>query len=123
MPSKRSSVLNKSPERANEDTGIYFILYKLNSMAKVLLNFCCLESSTGDESIPEEVISPDKEYNYPRDHVGNLVEQNIRPPIRESSKGKSSNKNSQLERRQKQALPPLVSEIYTRKIFIFSIKG
>ncbi|XP_046808733.1 disco-interacting protein 2 isoform X2 [Lucilia cuprina] len=85
MPSKRSSVLNKSPERANEDT----------------------ESSTGDESIPEEIISPDKEYNYPRDHVGNMVEQNIRPPIRESSKGIASGKNSQPERRQKQALPPL----------------
>ncbi|TMW48834.1 hypothetical protein DOY81_006083 [Sarcophaga bullata] len=65
-----------------------------------------LKSSSDDESIPEEIISPDKEYNYPRDHVGNVVEQNIKPPIRDSSKGISSGKNQQ-GKRQKQALPPL----------------
>ncbi|ALC42967.1 DIP2 [Drosophila busckii] len=65
MPSKRSSVLNRSPG-CNDD----------------------LDSSTDDESIPEELISPDKEYNYPRDHISNSMlppEPIIKPPIRDSS--------------------------------------
>lgn len=65
MPSKRSSVLNRSPGCNDE-----------------------LDSSTDDESIPEELISPDKEYNYPRDHISNSMlppEPIIKPPIRESS--------------------------------------
>ncbi|XP_030386379.1 disco-interacting protein 2 isoform X2 [Scaptodrosophila lebanonensis] len=65
MPSKRTSVLNRSPG-CNDD----------------------VDSSTDDESIPEELISPDKEYNYPRDHISNSMvppEPIIKPPIRESS--------------------------------------
>uniref|UniRef100_A0A1B0G3J4 DMAP1-binding domain-containing protein n=1 Tax=Glossina morsitans morsitans TaxID=37546 RepID=A0A1B0G3J4_GLOMM len=85
MPSKRSSVLNRSPERNNDD----------------------LDSTTDDDSIPDDIISPDREYNYPRDHVSNIVEPNIKPPIRESSKGIFPAKNSQSDRRQKQTLPPL----------------
>ncbi|XP_055385630.1 disco-interacting protein 2 isoform X5 [Condylostylus longicornis] len=65
MPSKRSSVLNRSPDRDRDDT----------------------DSTTDDESIPEERIStPDREYNYPRDHISNSREQ-IKPPIRDSSVG------------------------------------
>ncbi|XP_073840161.1 disco-interacting protein 2 isoform X2 [Musca autumnalis] len=79
MPSKRSSVLNRSPERNNDDT----------------------ESSSEDESIPEEIISPDKEYNYPRDHVSNIMEAHIKPPVRESSIGIVS------DRRKKPSLPPV----------------
>ncbi|XP_055385633.1 disco-interacting protein 2 isoform X8 [Condylostylus longicornis] len=45
------------------------------------------DSTTDDESIPEERIStPDREYNYPRDHISNSREQ-IKPPIRDSSVG------------------------------------
>ncbi|XP_055624092.1 disco-interacting protein 2 isoform X9 [Toxorhynchites rutilus septentrionalis] len=54
MPSKRSSVLNRSPERDQDDS----------------------DSSTDDESIPEEGIiggrisTPDRDnYNLPRDHI------------------------------------------------------
>ncbi|KRF97799.1 uncharacterized protein Dwil_GK17656, isoform B [Drosophila willistoni] len=66
MPSKRTSVLNRSPPGCHDE----------------------LDSSTDDESIPEELISPDKEYNYPRDHISNSMlpqEPIIKPPIRESS--------------------------------------
>uniref|UniRef100_A0A182Q5X3 DMAP1-binding domain-containing protein n=1 Tax=Anopheles farauti TaxID=69004 RepID=A0A182Q5X3_9DIPT len=53
MPSKRSSVLNRSPERDRDDS----------------------DSSTEDESIPEEgmlgrISTPDRDnYNLPRDHI------------------------------------------------------
>uniref|UniRef100_A0A4Y0BN96 DMAP1-binding domain-containing protein n=1 Tax=Anopheles funestus TaxID=62324 RepID=A0A4Y0BN96_ANOFN len=53
MPSKRSSVLNRSPERDHDDS----------------------DSSTEDESIPEEgllgrISTPDRDnYNLPRDHI------------------------------------------------------
>jgi len=106
MPSKRTSVLNRSPGCNDE-----------------------LDSSTDDESIPEETISPDKEYNYPRDHISNSIlppEPIIKPPIRESSMGsqqhsrpdvkqnqlpnqKYTSSNSAPERRPPQNLPPLVS--------------
>ncbi|XP_036346287.1 disco-interacting protein 2-like [Rhagoletis pomonella] len=86
MPSKRSSVLNRSPDRNNDD----------------------IDSSTDEESIPEETISPDKEYNYPRDHVSNIMEPIIKPPIRDSSMGGAQNKHKYPERRPPQNLPPLV---------------
>ncbi|XP_058987472.1 disco-interacting protein 2 isoform X2 [Musca domestica] len=85
MPSKRSSVLNRSPDRNNDDT----------------------ESSSEDESIPEEIISPDKEYNYPRDHVSNIMEPHIKPPVRESSIGIVSSKSRQSDSRKKTSLPPV----------------
>lgn len=108
MPSKRTSVLNRSTGCNDE-----------------------LDSSTDDESIPEETISPDKEYNYPRDHISNSIlppEPIIKPPIRESSMGsqqhartdvkqnqitnqKYTAPNSAPERRPPQNLPPLVSNI------------
>ncbi|XP_037935929.1 disco-interacting protein 2 isoform X2 [Teleopsis dalmanni] len=84
MPSKRSSVLNRSPDRANDT-----------------------DSTTDDESIPEEIISPDKEYNYPQDHINNMTESVIKPPIRDSSMGGSVHKNKYPERRPPQNLPPL----------------
>ncbi|XP_039963154.1 disco-interacting protein 2 isoform X1 [Bactrocera tryoni] len=85
MPSKRSSVLNRSPDRNNDD----------------------IDSSTDEESIPEETISPDKEYNYPRDHVSNIMEPIIKPPIRDSSMAGAQNKQKYPERRPPQNLPPL----------------
>ncbi|TDG53237.1 hypothetical protein AWZ03_000052 [Drosophila navojoa] len=105
MPSKRSSVLNRSPGCNDE-----------------------LDSSSDDESIPEELISPDKEYNYPRDHISNSMlppEPIIKPPIRESSMSaqqqhlrhdvkqsqapiqKYPSSGSAAERRPPQNLPPL----------------
>ncbi|EDX07006.1 GD25718 [Drosophila simulans] len=104
MPSKRTSVLNRSPGCNDE-----------------------LDSSTDDESIPEETISPDKEYNYPRDHISNSIlppEPIIKPPIRESSMGSQQHarpdvkqtqfqirnykkQSSAPERRPPQNLPPL----------------
>ncbi|XP_055705773.1 disco-interacting protein 2 isoform X5 [Phlebotomus papatasi] len=53
MPSKRSSVLNRSPDRDNDDS----------------------ESSSEEGSIPEERIStPERDgYNLPRDHVGGNI--------------------------------------------------
>lgn len=106
MPSKRSSVLNRSPERNNDDTG------KLISRRQVIVfntvKFSS-ESSTEDESIPEEIVTPDKEYNYPRDHVSNMIEAHIKPPVRESSIGIISAKGSQADRRKKHALPAVVS--------------
>ncbi|XP_055854110.1 disco-interacting protein 2 isoform X12 [Episyrphus balteatus] len=83
MPSKRSSVLNRSPDRDHDDT----------------------DTTTDDESIPEERIStPDREYNYPRDHINNSREQIIKPPIRDSSVG-GGHKNFS-DRRPQQNLPP-----------------
>lgn len=61
-----------------------------------------IDMTSDEDSIPEEILSPDREYNYPRDHVSNIVEQNVKPPTRESSIGMFSGKNNQNERRQKQ---------------------
>ncbi|XP_055854107.1 disco-interacting protein 2 isoform X9 [Episyrphus balteatus] len=63
------------------------------------------DTTTDDESIPEERIStPDREYNYPRDHINNSREQIIKPPIRDSSVG-GGHKNFS-DRRPQQNLPP-----------------
>lgn len=115
MPSKRSSVLNRSPGCNDE-----------------------LDSSSDDESIPEELISPDKEYNYPRDHISNSMlppEPIIKPPIRESSMSaqqqhlrhdvkqsqppiqKYPSSGSAAERRPPQNLPPLVSDSGFKKLY------
>lgn len=60
--------------------------------------------TSDEDSIPEEILSPDREYNYPRDHVTSIVEPNVKPPTRESSISMFSGKNNQNqnERRQKQ---------------------
>ncbi|KAL5290225.1 DIP2 family protein [Megaselia abdita] len=86
MPSKRSSVLNRSPDRDNDDS----------------------DSSTDDDSIPEERIStPEREYNYPRDHINNSREQIIQPPKRDTSITQSANNQKYLsDRRPPQNLPP-----------------
>ncbi|XP_055903593.1 disco-interacting protein 2 isoform X10 [Eupeodes corollae] len=86
MPSKRSSVLNRSPDRDHDDT----------------------DTTTDDESIPEERIStPDREYNYPRDHINNSREQIIKPPIRDSSVGGGGGGHKNFsDRRPQQNLPP-----------------
>ncbi|XP_055854104.1 disco-interacting protein 2 isoform X6 [Episyrphus balteatus] len=66
---------------------------------------CVVDTTTDDESIPEERIStPDREYNYPRDHINNSREQIIKPPIRDSSVG-GGHKNFS-DRRPQQNLPP-----------------
>ena len=86
-------------------------------------NISCvfLDSSSDDESIPEEILSPDKEYNYPQDHVVKMLpEQLIKPPIRDSSMATSANKLTKYPERERerererarppQNLPPLVSQ-------------
>ncbi|XP_037031677.1 disco-interacting protein 2 isoform X5 [Bradysia coprophila] len=80
MPSKRSSVLNRSPDRDRDDS----------------------DSSSDEGSIPEERIStPDREYNYPRDHLSNSREQ-MKLPSRDHSNRHQSN----ISERRPQNLPP-----------------
>lgn len=73
-----------------------------------------LDSSTDDDSIPEERIStPEREYNYPRDHITNSREQIIQPPKRDTSITQSANNQKYLsDRRPPQNLPPPVSIFY-----------
>ncbi|XP_063702117.1 disco-interacting protein 2 isoform X2 [Culicoides brevitarsis] len=77
MPSKRSSVLNRSPDRDRDDT----------------------DSTTDDESIPEERIStPDRDgYNLPRDNI--LTREQMRLPSRDHSSGGGHHKDRISERR------------------------
>lgn len=64
------------------------------------------ESSSDEGSIPEERIStPDREYNYPRDHLSNSREQ-MKLPSRDHS-GRHQN-NSNISERRPQNLPPPV---------------
>lgn len=64
-----------------------------------------LDTSSDDGSIPEERIStPDREYNYPRDHLGNSREQ-MKLPSRDHSNRHQSN----ISERRPQNLPPPVS--------------
>jgi hypothetical protein len=61
MPSKRSSVFNRSPERDHDDS----------------------DSST-DESTPEDrIVTPNREYNLPRDHLIQAREQLKLPSTRD----------------------------------------
>ncbi|XP_058055319.1 disco-interacting protein 2 [Anopheles bellator] len=85
MPSKRSSVLNRSPERDHDDS----------------------DSSTEDESIPEEgvlgrISTPDRDnYNLPRDHIL------TREPMRLPSSRDHHHGQQQPLPSSKQAPPPL----------------
>ncbi|XP_058460793.1 disco-interacting protein 2 isoform X3 [Malaya genurostris] len=92
MPSKRSSVLNRSPERDHDDT----------------------DSSTDDESIPEEGIiggrisTPDRDnYNLPRDHILGREPMKL-PSTRDHhhvSQSKHQNQQAPIERRLPQSIP------------------
>ena len=90
----------------------------------ILRNFHSKDSTTEDESIPEEGIStPDREYNYPRDHISNSREQIIKPPIRDSSVGGGGgvggHHKNYSDRRPQQNLPPPVSIDYKYFEFCF----
>ncbi|XP_055529912.1 disco-interacting protein 2 isoform X10 [Wyeomyia smithii] len=92
MPSKRSSVLNRSPERDHDDT----------------------DSSTDDESIPEEGIiggrisTPDRDnYNLPRDHILGREPMKL-PSTRDHhhiNQQKQSSQPAPIERRPPQSIP------------------
>ncbi|XP_065085798.1 disco-interacting protein 2 isoform X3 [Ochlerotatus camptorhynchus] len=92
MPSKRSSVLNRSPERDHDDS----------------------DSSTDDESIPEEGIiggrisTPDRDnYNLPRDHILGREPMKL-PSSRDhhhSSQQKQPSQPAPIERRPPQSIP------------------
>ncbi|XP_053689831.1 disco-interacting protein 2 isoform X2 [Sabethes cyaneus] len=92
MPSKRSSVLNRSPERDHDDT----------------------DSSTDDESIPEEGIlggrisTPDRDnYNLPRDHILGREPMKL-PSTRDHhhlGQQKQSSQPAPIERRPPQSIP------------------
>lgn len=95
MPSKRSSVLNRSPDRNRDDTD---------------------SSSEGENSIPEErIATPDREYNYPRDHLCNSKDKNKIPAQRDNSERRYQNSNV-TDRRPQNMLPPVSNIIqYTHK--------
>ncbi|XP_055310052.1 disco-interacting protein 2 isoform X5 [Sitodiplosis mosellana] len=83
MPSKRSSVLNRSPDRNRDDSA---------------------DSSSDDASIPEErIATPDREYNYPRDHLCNSRDKIKMPSQRDNSERRHQNNASE---RRPQNLPP-----------------
>ncbi|XP_021710045.1 disco-interacting protein 2 isoform X10 [Aedes aegypti] len=92
MPSKRSSVLNRSPERDRDDS----------------------DSSTDDESIPEEgviggrISTPDRDnYNLPRDHILGREPMKL-PSTRDhhhSSQQKQQTQPAPIERRPPQSIP------------------
>ncbi|XP_055693474.1 disco-interacting protein 2 isoform X2 [Lutzomyia longipalpis] len=92
MPSKRSSVLNRSPDRDNDDS----------------------ESSSEDGSIPEERIStPERDgYNLPRDHVsGNMPREAAKLPTphqhgRDGGRDHHKTSSAHITERRPQNLPP-----------------
>lgn len=60
--------------------------------------FAFLDSTTDDESIPEERIStPDREYNLPRDHI--MTREQMKLPSRDHSSGGGHHKDRITERR------------------------
>ncbi|XP_039428986.1 disco-interacting protein 2 isoform X9 [Culex pipiens pallens] len=93
MPSKRSSVLNRSPERDHDES----------------------DSSTEDESIPEEgmiggrISTPDRDnYNLPRDHILGREPMKL-PSTRDhhhsSQQNKQQSQPAPIERRPPQSIP------------------
>lgn len=95
MPSKRSSVLNRSPDRNRDDTD---------------------SSSEGENSIPEErIATPDREYNYPRDHLCNSKDKNKIPTQRDNSERRYQNSNV-TDRRPQNMLPPVSRIIHMNSI-------
>lgn len=64
-----------------------------------------IDSSSDDASIPEErIATPDREYNYPRDHLSNSREKMKLP----SSRDHSGRHPSNISERRAQNLPPPV---------------
>lgn len=98
MPSKRSSVLNRSPDRNRDDTD---------------------SSSEGENSIPEErIATPDREYNYPRDHLCNSKDKNKIPAQRDNSERRYQNSNV-TDRRPQNMLPPVSYSIHMNSVSHF----
>ncbi|XP_055600072.1 disco-interacting protein 2 isoform X7 [Uranotaenia lowii] len=90
MPSKRSSVLNRSPERDHDDS----------------------DSSTEDESIPEEgvlggrISTPDRDnYNLPRDHILGREPMKLPSSRDHHHSQKQPNQPLPVERRPPQSIP------------------
>lgn len=64
------------------------------------------DSSSDDASIPEErIATPDREYNYPRDHLCNSRDKIKMPSQRDNSERRHQNHASE---RRPQNLPPPV---------------
>lgn len=64
------------------------------------------DSSSDDASIPEErIATPDREYNYPRDHLCNSRDKIRMPSQRDNSERRHQNNASE---RRPQNLPPPV---------------
>lgn len=75
------------------------------------------DSSSDEGSIPEERIStPDREYNYPRDHLSNSREQMKLPSSREHSGRHPSNMSDRT--RQNLPPPPVINIFWCCHIFI-----
>lgn len=67
---------------------------------------CITDSSSDDASIPEErIATPDREYNYPRDHLCNSREKIKIPSQRDNSERR--HQNCAAERRPQNLHPPV----------------
>lgn len=87
----------------------WWVLYKMCAYNFVSLIFT--DSSSDDASIPEErITTPDREYNYPRDHLCNSRDKIKIPSQRDNSERR--HQNNAVERRP-QNLPPPVSGIFS----------
>lgn len=87
MPSKRSSVFNRSPERGEPDSGKYFDKIRRKDLFMPTIAYLCIlltlgksyrfSDSTSEGSNPEGVATPDHDvgYNLPRDHIVSTREQ------------------------------------------------
>lgn len=68
------------------------------------------DSSSDDASIPEErIATPDREYNYPRDHLCNSRDKIKMPSQRDNSERRHQNNASE---RRPQNLPPPVHILF-----------
>lgn len=84
------------------------LMKKRSSEIKTLLtDYLHTDSSSDDASIPEERIStPDREYNYPRDHLCNSRDKGKNATQRDNSERRLNN----LAERRPQNLPPPVNQ-------------
>lgn len=75
-------------------------------MSMYLLIFT--DSSSDDASIPEErITTPDREYNYPRDHLCNSRDKIKVPSQRDNSERR--HQNNAAERRPQNLPPPVIT--------------
>lgn len=106
-----------------------YINWRRDKSAKLIQFFLIArraDSSSDEGSIPEErIATPDREYNYPRDHLSSSREQMKLPSSREHSGRHQSNMSD----RSRQNLPPPVMtrlsqsnfSLYTAQSFIYII--